>query len=590
MTENTNAEHVEENARRHIGGTKFVANPDLPGGTEYYAFDIPEKYERRFHEKLAYIEAMTGYQIAFEDNKIQLKQGENTVNSDSLDRNIRRELISAQRILNESTVVARPMPGLFTTHPQVIEAARIDGYSEASEDVAEEVSNSKHSLEALTGYQVVIEDDNIVLKDGEQTVDLMVLDAEAQEHLENFANASRTLNRINEGGMLSLDAGMAGQIKTYELQEACNDISKEALKSLVYNQVYVETKEGCDIKQIDGAIKVFKGEEEINPATFDADTQEKFSAFVKSAEQIQDLSAREKFFVTPEQVASIKETETTRAKADVEAVRAATPQTRTVERDVHRYSEDAYRRATSRLTERRFLDGDKIAGVRFNQANREQALANLRKMEEEGLLPMGVDEKGQPKSNAEIYLYKMAQAGKLYGTDTTIIVRDENGRRSRKEAVEALHGNHRTTIQTLTGSDISNASEEDKKALADSVLGIENSVDIYGRAIKEVPNTRRNKSYKANAAAGYEKTTVTVTETVAQEQQVKEEPVKSEPAKEEQKTTDLQSTLKGAENETPVEVKEEPKKGMKSLSGFDKATDSEQAVDTTKQHTGAENA
>ena len=32
MTENTNAEHVEENARRHIGGTKFVANPDLPGG------------------------------------------------------------------------------------------------------------------------------------------------------------------------------------------------------------------------------------------------------------------------------------------------------------------------------------------------------------------------------------------------------------------------------------------------------------------------------------------------------------------------------------------------------------------------------
>lgn len=585
MTDNKNTEHVEENARRLIGGTSFVSNPDLPGGTEYYAFDIPEKYERRFHEKLAYIEAMTGYQIAFEDNKIQLKQGENTVNPDSLDRNIRRELISAQRILNESTVVARPMPGLFTTHPQVIEAARIDGYSEASEDVAEEVSNSKHSLEALTGYQVVIEDDNVVLKNGEQTVDLMVLDAEAQAHLENFANASRTLNRINAEGKLSLDAGMAGQIKTYELQEACNDISKETLKSLVYNQVYVETKEDCDIRQVDGAIKVFKGETEIDPTTFDEDTQEKFAAFVKSAEQIQDLSAREKFFVTPEQAVSIKEAETARAKADAEAVKEATPKTRTVEREVHRYSNDAYRRATSRLTERRYLDGDKIAGVRFNQANREQALANLRKMEEDGLLPMGIDENGQPKSNAEIYLYKMAQAGKLYGTDTTIIVRDENGRRSRKEAVEALHGNHRTTIQTLMGSDISKASEEDKRALAESVLGIENSVDIYGRAIKEVPNTRRNKSYKANAAAGYEKTTVTVTETVTQEQ-----PVNEEMGKEEQKTTDLQSTLKSAENETSAEGQEGSKKGMASLSGFDKATDSEQAVDTSKQRSGAENA
>lgn len=587
MTKNTQTEHIEESVRRLIGGTS-VTNDN--GETEYYAFEIPARHAHRFHTNLAYLEAMTGYKVAFENNEIKLKHNETTINPDNMEEEMRQILTKSQMILNISSVVPWPKQELFTTHPQIIESALYTGYQEASEKFAQKLAYNKESIEMLTGCTVVAENENIMLTKDNQPIDLSSLSESAMKHLEEFVSSAQQLNHLRENDQLSLESDMITQIKSYAVRDARNDISKDTYKSLVYNQVYLETKEDCDVRQIDGAFKLFKGETEIDPTTFDADSQEKLATLVSSAAQINDYVAREKFYITPEQQAAITAEESARAKADAQQVKEETPKTR--EYNIHKYKAHVYEHARSRLEERRFLDGDKIAGVRFNKKAREQALSNLRHLEELGLLPKGVNEQGEVISNAEIYLYKMAQAGKLYGTDTTIIIRDENGKRSRKEAVEALNGNHRTTIQTLTGTDITQLNNDEQTALVNSVLGIENAIDTYGRAIKEVPNTRRNKSYKANASAGYEQSVVSVT--VPAEKPAKEEPTAETPAKDETTATtearNLQSTLKVAETEAHTARKEEPAKGMQSLSGFDKATDAEETTVSSQQRSGSEKA
>lgn len=128
-------------------------------------------------------------------------------------------------------------------------------------------------------------------------------------------------------------------------------------------------------------------------------------------------------------------------------------------------------------------------------------------MEEKGLLPVGVAANGNPVSNADIYLYKMAQANLLYSPNEPVTVKEADNTVRKVKMTEVMNGNHREVLKDLTSKDMSDAELAEASRCVKSV---ERTISSSGHANLDVQGVTGKYSYNQQKNAGFEEAAVTV--------------------------------------------------------------------------------
>lgn len=159
---------------------------------------------------------------------------------------------------------------------------------------------------------------------------------------------------------------------------------------------------------------------------------------------------------------------------------------------VHRYTEDDKAHANKRID-------------RIPEAKRENALANINRMKELGLVA---------SDSPEVSLYKMHSAYNLLSGSSDMLVQ-QDGKSVKKEARDVLgttdkDGKKLSHKQVLNKLVSGHLSDEELKIYADSVNKVETSVSTQGRIVANMADNHnrlaKNNSYQMGGDSGVKKT------------------------------------------------------------------------------------
>lgn len=170
----------------------------------------------------------------------------------------------------------------------------------------------------------------------------------------------------------------------------------------------------------------------------------------------------------------------------------------------------AYERAHARLTGKMYKNVRQKP--RYREKDREQMLANIRSLEEQGLLPKG--EGG--KSNSEVFLYKLQQINLLSNDESGVRV---NGQKMRFGSYISDNGKNPTARQAEKLLRKKDLTPQEQESLAATILKAEEIVDDDGKMLMDV-HRGNNSSYNKNGTKNFEDVARSHVETISIDQEI----------------------------------------------------------------------